>query len=87
MKRVWKPLDINGLRLYRVDIRFHNHSSWNMVNIVAAKSPSQARKLIEDIYQDSEWIEQPIITSKPLNVLQPASWWEGDEQALGGEEE
>ena len=80
MKRVWKPLDAGGLRLYEVnisgpDVRAnHKGEWWHESRIVAAKSPSDAAHLIEQC----GWREgnpSVIITGQALNVYQPESWW------------
>lgn len=76
MKRVWKPIDINGLRLYRVKQMFPGHPDWDKILIVAAKSPTNARQLVEAAYAATEWIVEPVYASGALNVYQPASWTE-----------
>ena len=74
----WHPLDHNGLRLYQVHLHFINHPEWNKTHIVAATRPMHAEKIINDIYKDANWIEQPIITKGlPLNILMPTEWWTG----------
>jgi hypothetical protein len=74
MKRTWKPLDVNGLRLYRVEMWFANHPQWNKQLIVAAKSPRHAAALVEQSYVGTEWMEEPVIKGHALNVFQPLSW-------------
>jgi hypothetical protein len=76
VKRVWKPLDVGGLRLYQVIIMFHNNPKLNQKLIVAAKKPSHAEQLIRDMHKETMWIEEPVIFGKALNVYMPESWWE-----------
>lgn len=75
MKRVWKPLDVGGLRLYMVRICFNQHPEWDKDMIVAAKKPSHARDIVEEIYKDTPFIEQPYFIGFAFNVLMPESWW------------
>lgn len=79
MERVWKPLNVNGMRLYRVKLNFPNFPECNVCHIVAAKSPDGAARLIEQITKAGDWIEEPIITGHHLNIYQPASWWEEED--------
>jgi hypothetical protein len=75
-QRIWRPLDVNGLRLYKVTLYFHNHPLWNETLIVAAKSPSEARRLIEKAHDETVWVETPIVTGEALVVYQPKEWTE-----------
>ncbi len=75
-KRVWKPLDVGGLRLYEVGMYFNQHPEWNKKMIVAAKKPTHASFIVEEIYKDTEFIEKPYFIGTALNILIPASWWE-----------
>lgn len=86
-KRVWKPLDINGLRLYQVRYFFLAHPAWDEVAIVAATSPTHARRLIEEMHAETEWIEKPMLRASALNVYMPESWFCGEEDAGEGENE
>jgi hypothetical protein len=85
MKRVWKPLDVApGYRLYQVLLDWGNHRQYR---VVAAKSPSHAAQLLEEIYRGAS--KKPIITGYALNVLMPESWWMdgvpcGHSQAMDG---
>lgn len=74
----WKPLDIEQLRLYQVIISFPQHPQWNMVSIVAAKSPKHATSLIEKANEGTEWNETPIFYGKALDVYQPKKWSEAE---------
>lgn len=77
MKRVLKPLDINGLRLYRVRVSFEGHPEHGYAIIVASTSPSSARKIVERMDKGISWGDTPpTYTGLPLNVLQPDSWQE-----------
>jgi len=75
MKRVWKPLYIGGYRLYKVTMCFTKNEDWNRDMIVAAKSPSHATRIVEDIYKEVEWTERPYFRGEAFNVLIPESWW------------
>jgi len=71
MKRVWKPLDVGGLRLYRVVVHRVN-IDWSKELIVAAKRPMHAAELVEKCgYNPREYI----IMAYPLNILMPETWW------------
>lgn len=89
MKRIWKPLSVGGLRLYQVEMKFRLHPEWNKTLIVAARKPSHATRLIEDIYRNAEWEEEPHFFGSALNIYQPESWWEEgvlcEEDMDGGE--
>jgi len=58
MKRVNKPLDVGGLRLYQVRMTFAQHPEWNDVHIVAAHTPRETRDPVaaraEQIYMRRE---------------------------------
>lgn len=72
--RAFKPLDINGLRLYRVEIKFFNNPKWNSTHLVIAKSPTEAARLIKEAYSDAEFIEEPFIKGYGVDVYQPIKW-------------
>lgn len=80
MKRVWKPLDVGGLRLYEV-YQYFNYRDGTMqfkTFVVLANSPSEASSFIEKIYKDSQWLDSiRSVDYKgfPLNILMPESWW------------
>lgn len=77
MKRVWKPLSVGGLRLYQVEMKFRLHPEWNKTLIVAARKPLHAKQLVEDIHQNTEWMEEPPhFFASALNIYQPKSWWD-----------
>lgn len=76
MKRVWKPLDVNGMRLYRVKQGFVNHPEWDREFIVAGNSPTHAAELIKQVYKDAEFMAEPYYQGYALNVYQPAEWRE-----------
>ena len=77
MKRVWKPLSVGRLRIYQVEMKFMNHPEWNKTLIVVARKPSHATKLVQDIYQNTEWMEEePHFFGSALNVYMPKSWWD-----------
>jgi hypothetical protein len=75
MKRVWKPLDVGGLRLYGVDLRFTGHPEWDMAKVAAAQSPRHALELVMKAYIGQHWIVEPTYYAHALDVLQPESWW------------
>ena len=81
MKRVWKPLDVGRLRLYKVKQYFiwKDGTQETEQFAVLAKSPSGAAKLVQDIYSGYDWSSE--ITSVtyrgfPFDVLMPESWWQ-----------
>ena len=79
MKRSWHPLDVGGLRLYQVGLHFMEHPQWNKTLIVAANSPSEAEKLMAEIYLDDNItyaVEKPILSKGALNIYMPTEWWE-----------
>jgi hypothetical protein len=77
-KRVWKPLSVGGLRLYKVEQNFPGRRDWNRTFIVAATSPSHARALIEKVYEDATFQEglSPLYYGRAINIYMPADWWE-----------
>ena len=76
MHRVWKPLDVGGLRLYRVTQSIPNHPDWKREFVVAAKTPTHARELIEAAHKDAMYHEEPYYDGHALNIYMPADWWE-----------
>lgn len=76
IKYAWKPLDVGGLRLYKVTMKFHSHPEWNETSIVAAESPTHAREIIKKLYAGSKWGEAPYFDGTALNIYMPAEWWE-----------
>ena len=77
MKRIWKPLDIApGFRLYEVREWYQHHPGWNRSHIIAASSPTHAVEVWKQIYRETSFIEEPLVTGHALNVSQPADWWE-----------
>lgn len=70
----WKPLDVRGLRLYKVLLLFQQHPQWDTFRVIAAKSPSDAQALIEKAEADTQWIEQPVIVGAALSIYQPRKW-------------
>ena len=73
-KRVWKPLDVGGHRLYEVKMMFPECPQNNVSFVVVADSPTQARKMIEEIDRDSIHSSEPFYLGMPLNILMPADW-------------
>jgi len=81
-KRVWKPLDVGGLRLYKVKRRLlwkPDNSNHVEQFIVLAKKPSHAAKLIQGIFQEADkenkYIQNITYMGYALEVLMPRSWW------------
>ncbi len=82
MKRVWKPLDVGGKRLYAVKLEHFNKETGQRAYgnlepplLVLADSPRGAAKLVHDIYN---YPETPIRTEchgKAVKVFMPESWW------------
>lgn len=77
-KRVWKPVDIGGLRLYEVTQTFPNRPNWKRDFVVAAHSPSEAARIVEASYEGAMFKDgiQPNYRGYALNVCQPAEWAE-----------
>lgn len=80
MKRVWKPLNCGGKRLYEVlqIFQWRGGKTETVRHLVMADAPRFAANLVEQTYQHSEW--HPDITNvnyigKAVNVLMPESWW------------
>lgn len=77
-KRVWKPLDVGGKRLYTVSTR------WIILGIeyqledcfVLANSPSSAAELIHNIHRGTRSDGVLNCIGHPLDVLMPKSWWD-----------
>jgi len=74
-KRAWKPLDVDGLRLYEVQVYptpFNPQKHQISRFLVMADSPRDAARLVEDGgYEPREWI----VTGRPITVLMPEEWW------------
>lgn len=69
---VWNPLDIYGMRLYKISVSFPNNAKMNALHIVAAKDPDHAMNLIILAYKECTNLdEDPIIMVSPLLVYQP----------------
>jgi hypothetical protein len=73
MKRVWKPLDVGGLRLYSVRAQkmMENQKFYNQHFTVAATSPRHAAQLVVECGYGEPWL----VTGHALNVLIPEDWW------------
>jgi hypothetical protein len=83
MKRVWKPIGVGGLRLYQVVLHYQvkgRQKEYRQYYIVAADSPRDAAKLVEDIKKEAMDGNGEIVywhvRGEALNVLQPAEWWD-----------
>lgn len=74
MELVWKPLDIGGLRLYRVTVEDAASANQGLTHyIVLETSPEAAAKLIATIHPTWDgWI----VRGHPIDVLMPKEWWE-----------
>jgi hypothetical protein len=81
LKRVWKPLDAGGLRLYevlRVMLWKDGHTD-TVKTLVMAKSPKQASALMEEIYKGAEWhpnMASVSFVGRAIYVLIPEAWWQ-----------
>ena len=73
--RAWKPIDVGGLRLYRVAADYPGHPKWNRDYIVAALSPRDAVHRVRLCYPEGPGTPQMDLMGFALNVLQPADWW------------
>lgn len=78
MNRIWAPLDLRGLRLYRVWQYFTNHPDWKQSFILPAKSPSHAAGIIQEIFSNADFKETPYYHGEALSVLQPEKWVKGN---------
>lgn len=68
IERVWKPLDVRGLRLYAVHGGYTHHPA-----IVAANAPMDAADLMRKLNPQYGGSFQ----GSALNILQPRVWWDG----------
>lgn len=76
-KLAWHPIDVGGLRLYRVVGTWPK--DWNLPSgktrshyIAAGKTPTDAVERVRRTFGDSA---SPDLKGFPLDVLQPAAWW------------
>lgn len=81
MKIVWKPLDLMGLRLYKVVASWPapddgSKPSSRTYHTVFADSPTGAAKVVKEQYKDLPEDRRPYCVGKALNVCQPAEWYE-----------
>lgn len=79
----YQPLDVRGLRLYRVLLSFPQHPQWDETKIVAAGSPRAAQALIEKAYEGTEWVEPPVFWGAALSVYVPRKWSYVEEDEAG----
>lgn len=64
---VWRPLDVGGLRLYRVTVLWASSAE---DRFVLATSPNEAKRAVQRGY--AEYTHQPtIVAGGELTVLQP----------------
>jgi anti-sigma factor RsiW len=76
VKRVWKPLDVGGFRLYEVTARYvPRPQEEKQAFIVPAKSPSDAARLIREMYERAGQGGYWDVFGKALNVYVPETWW------------
>ncbi len=74
--RVWKPIDVGGLRLYAVTVSFPQGSHYTRQSrsyTVAAKSPRDAADRVRMCYEGCE--ANAYFHGAALDILQPESWW------------
>ena len=71
--RVWKPLEVGGLRLYQVSA-YKDCGILFAVYIVADKSGSEAARYVEDVCLKG--VPYSFAIGQSLDVLMPADWWE-----------
>lgn len=76
MKTLWKPLDVMGLRLYKVRSFFPTLNE-RRSSVVAAGSPSEAAKIVRDQYAEMPPEARPECRGEAMSVCQPAEWWNG----------
>lgn len=82
MKRVWKPVGLMGLRLYKVFTAWPNpvgsgHPQRIEQSVVAANAPMEAAEIVRKQYEEMPLESRPSCRGEALNVCQPAEWWEG----------
>lgn len=80
MKRCWKPLDVLGMRFYRVFVHWPNPVGYGRGTtqqvIVAASSPSDAARIMSAHYANLSIERRPRCNGEALNVCQPVEWVE-----------
>lgn len=88
-ERVWKPLDLAGLRLYRVRLS-HQTACYTKTKyfIVAGYSPQHAAVLVKQIYGPEFSKRTDLVywdaIGEPVKVLQPRDWVENGIRLLNG---
>jgi len=83
MKRVWKPLDCGGKRLYSVTLQYFSKEDGKQCYgnkeaplLVMANSPRGAAGLVHKIYNSSESPIRIECYGHATTVLMPESWWQ-----------
>jgi len=82
MKRVWKPLDVGGKRLYAVTLQYFTqegkraYGNYEPPQLVLGNSPRHAASLMYRIYSQPDNPIRVECFGKAVNVLMPESWWE-----------
>lgn len=80
MKRIWKPLDVRGMRLFRVmrTIRWKGRKFEYDTFLVMSQSPSAAANLLQGTYPKEDWDPSIIDISyigHAVNIYMPEAWW------------
>ena len=82
MKRVWKPLDVGGYRLYKVTVKYYTREGRDLHQaydyLVIASRPKHAASLLQHISDDAD-DGGPIrveCKGEAVQVLMPKSWRE-----------
>jgi hypothetical protein len=70
-KHSWRSVRLApNLRLYMVQIRFPTAHGYDGDSVVAAASPKEARRKMQDLYDDCSLPEEPTFTARLLKVWQ-----------------
>ncbi len=80
-KRIWKPLDVGGLRLYKVEqmIQYRDGHFDSRILLAVARSPKNAELLVHECYRNTKWNAEIVTVNyygKAIDVLMPESWWQ-----------
>jgi hypothetical protein len=81
MSTAWKPIDVGGFRLYKVVVFFPATdliAASRKHVISAGRTPTDAAQHVLETYKDMPNFEDIHAKGYPLNVLQPASWWDDE---------
>lgn len=81
IRRVWKPLDCGGKRLYSVTHQYYTgdgrqaYGNSEVPQLVMADSPRNAASLIHAIYNQPGQSLRVECRGHAVKILMPESWW------------